>query len=318
MKKTVLLFLFLLSSTIQALPTLTIANQSTPFASFVGVTAFPFFNRITFSSYNNTDFKGTIDIVLEHPSGALSDRITCTTAAFTGFSHNGTVSTPKGGASQATLTLTFSNAISIAQVKSIIESVSFVSTGNSMNPQLRRLWVYVKEDAVTNPESFSSGTGFNNHYYHYTAGSIGWDAARAAALATFYYGLKGYLTTITNANENAKVANVSSLLGWMGASDAAVEGTFRWMDGPEAGNAITYTNWDSGEPNSAGGNEDYLEINRANVAKWNDFGLDGTSPSSGYHSEYGGFNLSTVSGDVNFTTINVLGAPNSLQPAAGF
>jgi hypothetical protein len=87
----------------------------------------------------------------------------------------------------------------------------------------------------------------------------------------------------------------------MGASDAAVEGTWRWVTGPEgledagAGrNFFTgtanccavggyYNNWDNLEPNNAG-NENYAHFLVG--GKWNDYA--NTTSVAGYVVEYGG------------------------------
>jgi len=43
---------------------------------------------------------------------------------------------------------------------------------------------------------------------------------------------------------------------WIGFTDQASEGTWEWI----SGEAVTYTNWASGEPNDANG-EDYAVMN---------------------------------------------------------
>jgi hypothetical protein len=52
---------------------------------------------------------------------------------------------------------------------------------------------------------------------------------------------------------------------WLGFNDAASEGTFAWTSGEPA----TFTNWNAGEPNDFGGNEDYAEMLGSN-GRWND------------------------------------------------
>ena len=68
---------------------------------------------------------------------------------------------------------------------------------------------------------------------------------------------------------------------WIGLNDLAVEGTFVWPDGSPA----TYTNWNEGEPNNAGGIEHCVEMGAGN-GMWNDVPCDvarayicGASPS---------------------------------------
>lgn len=138
------------------------------------------------------------------------------------------------------------------------------------------------------PVQWTVGSGGNGHFYEFiVSASVSWDTARTNAL-----GAGGYLATITSAGENAFVTalvTAGGLRGWLGANDVAVEGTFRWIDGPEAGNALTYSNFAPGEPNNSGG-ENYLEIAGAvvpccAVGQWND--LPGISAvPSGYVVEF--------------------------------
>ena len=56
---------------------------------------------------------------------------------------------------------------------------------------------------------------------------------------------------------------------WIGINDIDQEGVFVAVDGSD----ITYTNWDSGEPNSFGGNEDAVTIRVGHTKRqkaWND------------------------------------------------
>ena len=137
------------------------------------------------------------------------------------------------------------------------------------------------------------------HYYEYVSGA---DAKTAAAART-YYGMAGYLATLTTAAEVAALARRTSGQYWFGASDAAVEGEWRWQTGPEAGQlfwrgaangtAATYSNWSTGEPNnfqtaSQPNGEHYGEL-YGNSGLWNDLGpCDVNGIISGYLVEYGG------------------------------
>lgn len=121
---------------------------------------------------------------------------------------------------------------------------------------------------------------FNGHTYYKSTAKLSWPEARLQARDR-----GGYLTSITSAAEDAFVYNngikdPSVPVGaydrgiWIGLNDAAVEGTFVW----ENGEAVTYTNWEAGEPNNYPPGEDYVEVQPWN-GKWNDyFTGDGITP----------------------------------------
>lgn len=117
-----------------------------------------------------------------------------------------------------------------------------------------------------------TGPGSNGHWYRLVEDNTkGWTAAKAAAEA-----LGGHLVTITSGAEQsflntalfggtAAPGQVATpgLIGswWMGATDAAVEGTWSWITGEPFG---PFTNWGAGQPdNNTGalfggpGGEDY-------------------------------------------------------------
>ncbi|GEM_PF-2294580 len=138
----------------------------------------------------------------------------------------------------------------------------------------------------------------NGHFYEFvTAAGISWTAARDAAAARTLFGMQGYLTTVTSAGENSFVVSKLVGQGWMGASDAVVEGDWRWVTGPEAGTPFwndagagspvggEYNNWSSGEPNDWGSGEDYAHF--LSGGAWNDFPLS-LGSIAGYVVEYGG------------------------------
>ena len=134
-----------------------------------------------------------------------------------------------------------------------------------------------------------------------TGSDISWTAARDAASARTFFGLQGYLTTVTSAAESAFVSSKLQSFSWLGASDAAVEGDWRWVTGPEAGTRFytgvspsgfavpgSYTHWNPGEPNNGGGNQHYaISLDSANDGLWNDC-PDLSCSITSYAVEYGG------------------------------
>lgn len=155
----------------------------------------------------------------------------------------------------------------------------------------------------------------NGHYYEYVASSgINWTKARDEAAAKSYYGLQGYLATLTAADEAQLAGAQAPGTGWIGGSDAETEGTWKWVTGPEAGttfwigktNGTTtapfyYANWNSpNEPNNSTNSnkpngEDYAHITApavGNPGTWNDLSEQGDPPGNyypnGYIVEYGG------------------------------
>jgi len=85
--------------------------------------------------------------------------------------------------------------------------------------------------------------------------------------------LGGHLVTINDAAEEAWLRSVfgSNTLYWIGFTDATVEGTWVWV----SGEPVTYTNWDTLEPNNCippAIGEDYAVLNwNAATGGWNDW-----------------------------------------------
>ncbi|MEN3147477.1 DUF5801 repeats-in-toxin domain-containing protein [Neorhizobium sp. IRAMC:178] len=150
-----------------------------------------------------------------------------------------------------------------------------------------------------------SGTGWslnaeNGHYYKVVAGNYSWTQAAAAAAAD-----GGYLATITSQSEQNFIQSAGTLgtnwyvaqNAWIGGSDSATEGTWKWVSGPESGTtfwsgasngtASGYENWSTGEPNNWGTGEDHAQMLFVAGGVWND-GANTTAP-SGQFGDYVGY-----------------------------
>jgi flagellar capping protein FliD len=125
--------------------------------------------------------------------------------------------------------------------------------------------VSVRVDSVTGSIS----------YYKRVATSLNASNAQIAAksianqIVTPDGSLTGYLSNVTSAAETTflQQKGVVGSNSWIGLSDVAVEGQWRWLDGPEAGSLSTYFLWNRNEPNNSG-NEDYVHL-RSDYF-WND------------------------------------------------
>jgi flagellin-like hook-associated protein FlgL len=92
-------------------------------------------------------------------------------------------------------------------------------------------------------------------------------------------GVTGHLANITSQEENDFINALAPGNVWLGGGDGPVEGEWRWLAGPEAGQQFwqggvggstvggSYANWGGGEPNNSG-NEDTVHM-RAD-GRWND------------------------------------------------
>jgi hypothetical protein len=102
----------------------------------------------------------------------------------------------------------------------------------------------------------------NGHYYRLTGWQMTWAEAERTARR---YG--GHLVSVRSAAEDdwlvSRFSSISDL--WIGLSDEAHEGVWRWVSGEPA----TYFNWGPGEPNG-GRNENYGLLNARGTKKWND------------------------------------------------
>ena len=164
----------------------------------------------------------------------------------------------------------------------------------------------------------------NGHLYEYISDTGTADQARTKAQALTRYGATGYLATILSAEENAYVAARLGGDGWMGASDAASEGDWKWITGPEAGTSFwsgagggsvvgdNYANWNTGEPNDSSG-EDCAQF-YSSTGRWNDLNC-GSTTLPGYVAEFGSEEdpLNVVAANISIVTADVP-AVSALSP----
>jgi hypothetical protein len=151
--------------------------------------------------------------------------------------------------------------------------------------------------ATINPTGFYYN-GVNGHFYKPVTLGDTYTGARAASLLSTFKGQKGYLVTITSADENAFIyVNVPQANIWFAATDEVIDG--RWVidAGPEKGTVMktqngqlngniagVYNNWAQGEPNGVNGSENYAVTNWNGQSTWNDLSNNWTNP---YIIEYG-------------------------------
>ena len=241
--------------------------------------------------------------------------------------------------SEGKLKLTGSGLSNSTTFKNAIENVAFSNTLASASG--------IRTFSISLGIGSLSYLPSNKHFYEYVpALGITWTAAKIAAeTRSLYYGLQGYLATLTAADEAKLAGEQAPGAGWIGGSDdvsqGASEGNWKWVTGPEAGTPFwvgvgrdghttapfNYAKWNNeepyNEPNNAGDenfahivDESLVDTDGAIKGSWNDLSNTGdTSTNIGAHPyqpkgfivEYGGM----IPGDVDnihtsdFTTITI-------------
>jgi alpha-tubulin suppressor-like RCC1 family protein len=117
-----------------------------------------------------------------------------------------------------------------------------------------------------------------DHFYQFYSNATSWQSARGYAISLTYQGSIGHLANVTSAAENSFISSLGNR-GWIGARRDSSQ-TFRWFDGPEAGQTLTFTSWSQGEPNNCCGGEPFIE----SAGSWNDNG--GMGETFGYFVEF--------------------------------
>ena len=164
-----------------------------------------------------------------------------------------------------------------------------LSTANVyFNPVNRHFYEYVSDQATTDCKEGADATCITNIE----------DAITSKRL----YGAQGYWATITSAQENTFIANKMDAPNIaIGLSDRETEETFKWLHGPEKGEAAFFS-WAVNEPNNYDGcgtpsdewfdptctpGEDYVVTNwNGGVGSWNDRGRPLHSRAYSYVVEY--------------------------------
>ena len=96
-----------------------------------------------------------------------------------------------------------------------------------------------------------------------------WNGAEIVCQAKTWKGVQGHLASVHSKEENIFVASLATETIWLGGNDLHKEEQWTWTDGTP----FTYSNWNTGEPNNHGNNEDCLELYTPSSNKgkhWND------------------------------------------------
>ncbi len=248
-------------------------------------------NITTSFTITDTDDTATEAIYIQISSGYENGQDLLT---LTG-THPGITSSWNATSAKLTITGTTNADVPYTDLIAAVEDVVYVNSSTNPTPGTRTFSITVGE------ANYLEST---QHYYLYIPQQgINWNAAKLAAEASTYYGLQGYLATILSEDEAQLIGEQALGTGWIGGTDEAVEGVWRWATGPEAGTIFwnggvngstpNYAFWNNGEPNNQD-NEDYAHITAPGVGipgSWNDLKVNGgvnEYTPQGYIVEYGG------------------------------
>lgn len=172
---------------------------------------------------NDTTTELTVSITAAH--GTL--RLTETGGITYSFTNDGTDTT-----------IEFSG--TIANLRTAVNSLRYDPVDDNTAADPLEIKISADDGATWQPYTVDVEGKFyyapNGHYYEFVEDNgIHWEDAKADAEAKTLYGLNGYLATVTSEAENDYIAPKLGGDGWMGASDAASEGVWKWVTGPETG-----------------------------------------------------------------------------------
>lgn len=202
-----------------------------------------------------------------------------------------------GSYNSGTGLLTVSGVGTSSEYQDFLRGVTYRNTASTPSSYADRKIVYVLGHELPD---FETG-----HVYRVNQSSGSWYDVKGRSEATTYLGRRGYLATVTSSTENAKLGTLGATGNvYLGGSDDAVEGVWRWVSGPEGlenggvgrqfwsgaqfGSVTApdrYADFESGEPNNSGLVQHYVQRQVSN-GKWVDVGQ---SVSSNFVVEYGGY-----------------------------
>ncbi|WP_227861016.1 immunoglobulin-like domain-containing protein [Clostridioides sp. ES-W-0016-02] len=169
------------------------------------------------------------------------------------------------------------NEFSINEAEELIKSIKIEHKNNEEFKFTVRLGKNEVDDMVYNYE--------NNHYYKFiSASGITWKEAKVDAEKQEFLGVRGYLATITSANEQEVVHNLTSNCVWLGGTDEEAEGNWKWV----TGEPFEYTNWYPGRPDNYLNQQHYIISYNDNQRLWDDdFNIASGGKIDGYIVEFG-------------------------------
>jgi len=178
----------------------------------------------------------------------------------------------------------------VTQVNSALDGLRYISGPTVGSDTLRLSSVYLGGDPSV---TLNQSTG---RYYQFVDSSLTWvqafdlvESRTVASTCNFVYnGLCGYLAAPTDSTENSFLSALlpAGKTAWLGADSPLATSSFTWKGGaPESQTAITYSQWDTGQPFISG--VDSLAVRMDTGGVWSAQPSDSVAVTSGFFLEYG-------------------------------